>query len=108
MSGRGLAVGNTFHFEELIAGKLLKKNVRFTRIDAHSHIEFAPTWWLMRVFLPRLLFRIEAAGPAACRVVAEIHLRMGPLAARLNRRELAAVREHMRVEGINLKRILEG
>lgn len=66
-SGRGLAVGNAFYFEELIAGKLLKKNVIFTRIDSHSHIEFAPTFWLMRVFLPRMLFRIEATGPAVCR-----------------------------------------
>lgn len=106
-SGRGLAVGNTFYFEELIAGKLLKKNVMFTRIDSHFHIEFAPTFWLMRVFLPRMLFRIEAAGPDGCRVVAEIHLRIGPLAARLNKRERDAVREHMRIEGINLKRILE-
>jgi hypothetical protein len=32
---------------------------------------------------------------------------MGPLAARLNKRELDAVREHMRIEGVNLKRILE-
>jgi hypothetical protein len=61
----------------------------------------------MRVFLPRMLFRIEAAGPGVCRVAAEIHLRIGPLAARLNKRELDAVREHMRLEGINLKRILE-
>ncbi len=107
VAGRGVAVGNVFHFEEVIAGKLLKKTVVFTRIEAHSHIEFAPTFWLMRLFLPRLLFRIEGAAPSVCRLVAEIHLRMGPLAARLNRRELDAVREHMRLEGINLKRIIE-
>jgi len=106
-TGRGLAVGNAFYFEEIIGGKRLKKKVMFTRIDLQSHIEFAPTFWLMRLFLPRLLFRIEAAGPMVCRVVAEIHLRMGPLAAHLNRRELDAVREHMRIEGVNLKRIIE-
>jgi len=106
-TGRGLAVGNAFYFEEMIAGKLLKKKVMFTRIDPPSHIEFAPTFWLMRLFLPRLLFRIAPAGPTVCRVVAEIHLRIGPLAARLNRREFDAVREHMRLEGVNLKRIVE-
>jgi len=106
-TGRGLGVGNAFYFEEVIAGKLLKKKVVFTRIDRPSHIEFAPTFWLMRLFLPRLLFRIEMAGPAVCRVAAEIHLRMGPLAARLQRRELNAIREHMRLEGVNLKRIIE-
>ncbi len=49
VAGRSLAVGNVFYFEEVIAGKLLKKNVIFTRIEAHSHIEFAPTFWLMRL-----------------------------------------------------------
>ena len=35
----------------------------------------------------------------------EIHVRMGPLAAWLNRRDTAAVRQYMREEGANLKRI---
>ena len=107
VEGRNLAVGNAFYFEEFIGGKLLKKRVIFTRIEAPLHIEFAPTFWLMRLFLPRMLFRIEVTTPTVCRLVAEIHLRMGPLAARLNRRELDAVREHMHVEGVNLKRIVE-
>ncbi len=105
--GRGLKVGNAFYFEEVIAGKLLKKEVVFTRIDGGAHIEFAPTFWLMRLFLPRLVFRLEALGTGRYRFVAEIYLRAGPLAARLNRREFDAVREHMRIEGINLKRFAE-
>jgi len=105
--GRGLEEGNVFYFEEVIAGKLLKKEVVFTRIVRHRHIEFAPTFWLLRLFLPRLVFSVETIGTGACRFVAEIHLRMGPLAAKLNQRELDAVREHMRVEGVNLKAIVE-
>ena len=104
--GRGLAEGNVFYFEEYIGGKLLKKEVRFTRIVPDEHMEFAPTFWLMRLFLPRKLFRVEAREDG-CRVVAEIHLRIGPLAARLNRSELDAVREHMRIEGVNLRRMVE-
>ena len=105
--GRGLTEGNVFYFEEHIAGKLLKKRVRFTRIVEHEYLEFAPTFWLMRLFLPRLSFRIEHQADGVCRVVAEIYLRVGPLGARLNRREFDAVREHMRVEGVNLRRIVE-
>lgn len=107
VSGRGLAEGNVFYFEEVIAGKLLKKKVVFTCIECHTHIEFAPTFWLLRLFLPRLSFHIEQPSPGLCRFVAEIHLRMGPLAARLHKRELDAVREHMRVEGLNLKALVE-
>lgn len=105
--GTGLKVGNEFYFEEVIAGKLLKKNVVFTRIDPGTRIEFAPTFWLMRFFLPRLVFRLEAMAERRYRFIAEIFLRAGPLAARLNEREFDAVREHMRVEGVNLKRFAE-
>jgi hypothetical protein len=105
--GKGLKVGNEFYFEEVIAGKLLRKSVVFTRIDDGERIEFAPTFWLMRLFLPRLVFRLEPIAGGHYRFVAEIVLRAGPLAARLNKREFDAVREHMRVEGINLKRFVE-
>ena len=79
--GRGVKLGNVFYFEERIAGKLLKKQVTFTRVVPNEHIEFAPTFWLMRLFLPCMLFRMapEAGG---CQFIAEIHLRMGPLAQR--------------------------
>lgn len=106
VSGRGVQEGNVFYFEEYIAGKLLKKKTVFTRVVPGQHIEFAPTFWLMRLFLPRLIFRIEQE-PDACRFIAEIHLRIGPLAAKLNKKELDAVREHMRVEGENIKRRID-
>jgi hypothetical protein len=105
--GRGLGVGNEFYFEEVIAGKLLKKTVVFTRIDPERQIEFAPTFWLMRVFLPRLVFRVEPIGGGLHRFVAEIHLRVGPIGERLNRREFDAIRAHMKLEGVNLKRLVE-
>ncbi|HEY7867929.1 MAG TPA: SRPBCC family protein [Methylomirabilota bacterium] len=105
--GKGLRVGNEFYFEEVIAGKLLKKHVVFTRIDEGARIEFTPTSRLMRLFLPRLVFRIERMAEHRYRFIAEIFLRVGPLAARLKKREFEAVREHMRVEGINLKRSVE-
>lgn len=106
VSGRGVKTGHVFYFEEYLAGTLLKKEVAFTRVVPGQHIEFAPTFWLLRLFLPRLLFRIREE-PGGCEVIAEVHLRIGPLAARFNKRELDAVRQHMHVEGQNLKRILE-
>jgi hypothetical protein len=101
--GEGVKPGNRFHFEEVIAGKLLRKTVEFTRVVPDRHIEFAPTFWLMRLFLPRLVFRIEEAGAGRFRFIAEIVVRTGPIGARLNRREFDAVREHMRVEGLRFK-----
>jgi hypothetical protein len=105
--GRGALLGNRFYFEEVIAGKVLRKTVVITVVQPGRHIEFAPTFWLMRLFLPRLVFRIESSASGTFRFIAEIHLRVGPLGAWLNRREFGAIREHMRVEGINFKRFAE-
>lgn len=107
ISRPGLEEGAVFYFEEYIAGKLLRKRVVFTRVIPGRHLEFAPTFWLMRLFLPRIVFRVEDAGDLS-RVVAEVHLRLGPLAQWAHRKEIEAVRAHMRVEGINMKRIVEG
>jgi hypothetical protein len=101
-----LREGKEFYFEERIAGELLKKRVRFTRIEPGRLIEFAPVSRLFRLFLPRILFRITRAGHI-CLVEQEIHIRIGPIGRALNRRRLAAVRRHMREEGENLKRLLE-
>lgn len=101
-----LRSGVRFHFEERIGGKLLKKSVAFTRIEPASLLEFAPTSRLFRFFLPRIsFFVLPAEGGIVVRQ--EIVLRIGPLAAWLNRRELNAVLTHMREEGENLKRLLE-
>ncbi len=106
--GRGLEVGHRAYFEEMIAGKRMKKEVEYTHIEPGRLVEFAPVHQPMRWFLPRMLFRLEDVDPGTWRVVQEIHLRVGPLGEWLNQREFDAVREHMRVEGLNLKRIVEG
>jgi hypothetical protein len=103
----GLYAGARFYFEERIAGKLLKKRVRFTRIVPGRLIEFILTNPLFRLVLPSISFEIEPAGDGV-RVTQTIQIRTGPIGAWLNRREFDAVRKHMDEEGENLKRILEG
>lgn len=102
-----LNAGVRFHFEERIAGELLAKTVVFTRVEPGSLIEFAPTSRLFRLFLPRIAFRLTPVE-GGLTVTQDIRLRIGPLAARLHRRKLDAVRCHMRQEGENLGRLLAG
>jgi hypothetical protein len=104
--GRGLREGVTFYFEEVIGGKLMKKKVVFTRIEPGRHIEFTFTNLLLRLILPRIVFRVDPAEEGI-QLFAEIRIRTGPIGAWLNRKEFDAVRTHMREEGENLKRILE-
>jgi uncharacterized protein YndB with AHSA1/START domain len=104
--GRGLHEGVEFYFEEVIGGKLMKKRVVFTRIEPGRLIEFTFTNRLLRFILPRMTFGAEPEGEGV-RFRAAIHIRTGPIGAWLNRREFDAVRQHMREEGENLKRLLE-
>ena len=104
--GRGLREGVVFYFEEEIGGKVMKKRVVFTRIEPNRHIEFTFENRLLRFVLPRIVFRTEPEA-GGIQFIAELHIRTGPIGAWLNRREFNAVRQHMREEGENLKRILE-
>lgn len=102
----GIREGNIIRFVETIGGKRMSKKVSYTKVVPNHLIEFAPTAWFFRMFLPRMLFRVEPESHS-CLVTQEIHLRIGPLAAWLNRRDLQAVREHMAEEAQNLKQIVE-
>lgn len=106
ISAPRLAEDVVFEFEEHIAGKRLRKRVAFTRVEPGRHLEFAPTSRLFRLVLPRIAFAIETIG-AECVVRQTIQVRTGPVGAWLNRREFAAVRQHMAEEGANMKRLLE-
>lgn len=106
-SGRGVKEGTVFYFEEVIGGKLMKKRVHFTRVEPNRHVEFTFTNPLLALILPRLSFHFEPEHDGV-RFEAEIVIRTGPIGAWLNRREFSAVRQHMREEAENLKRILEG
>ncbi|ELY53162.1 SRPBCC family protein [Natronococcus jeotgali] len=102
----GLVSGGEAYFEERIAGKLQRKTVRFTNVDPDRYIEFKPTPRLVGLLMPHISFTIDPR-PTGCELTQRIEVRTGPIGARLNRREFDAVREHMREEGENLRRILE-
>jgi hypothetical protein len=95
-----------FYFEEIIGGTRMKKRVHFTRVVPNRHVEFTFTNPLLALIVPRLSFHFEPEGEGT-RFQAEIQVRTGPIGAWMNRREFDAVRQHMREEGENLKRLLE-
>ena len=107
IEGNILQEGNICYFEERIYGKVNKKEVRYTKVEPDRYIEFVPTWWLYRFFLPRMSFATEKQGSDSTLLRAQVLVRMGPLGARLNRKEFDAVRRHMKEEGENLKKWAE-
>jgi hypothetical protein len=106
IEGRGVKEGVIFKFEEKIRSKLLKKRAAYTRVVDGQYIEFAPTTRFLRLFLPRMIFRIAPEGDG-CRFGQEIHIRIGPLGKWLKRKEFDAVKQHMKDECENLKKLAE-
>jgi hypothetical protein len=105
--GRGLAVGNAFHFEETIAGKRQVKTTRIVEVVPDRFFAFVPVNPLFRFFLPRLSFGFEPKADGFM-FRAAVHLHgIGPLGRRMNQREFDAVDRHMAEEGRNLKALLE-
>jgi hypothetical protein len=104
--GRRVDEDSAFYIEERINGQLLKRAMRFTRVEPARHLEFAPDNGLIRFFLRSIVFAIEPTE-AGCRLIQSLHIRIGPIGHWLNRRGFAAVEKHMREEGENMKAILE-
>lgn len=105
--GRGIAIGTEFMFEEIIAGKKQRKRTRVTAVEPNRYFAFTMVNPLFRFFLPQLSFGFEPSWTGFT-FSAEIRLHgIGPLGRRLNRREFAAVEQHMAEEGQNLKALLE-
>jgi len=106
---KGLAVGNVFYFEEENGGQLLKKETRFTKIKPHRYIEFTMVNWFYRWFIPKMTFTFTpTVAENNCLFTAQVFLRgIGPLGKWGHRQEFAAVQQHMKEEGLNLKRLIE-
>ena len=105
--GRGLKEGIVFYFEEEIGGQLLKKETAFTRIIPNRYIEFTMVNWFYRLFIPKMTFIFGPQGNG-CLFTAQVFLRgVGPIGSWAHRKEFAAVRQHMKEEGENLKQIIE-
>ncbi|MEO1451458.1 MAG: hypothetical protein AAFV07_18145, partial [Bacteroidota bacterium] len=90
-----------------ILDEYLKKETRFTQIFPNRYIEFTMVNWFFRLFIPRLSFQMDPSENG-CLFTATVVLRgFGPIGKWAHRKEFIAVKQHMKEEGQNLKRIIE-
>ena len=106
VEGEPLEEGTRAYFEEEIGGKVMKKTVKYVTVESNRHIQLKPTSRMMGFFLPFITFTIDPAKDG-CVFTQQIKIRTGPIGKRLNRVEFAAVHEHMKEEGENLKLLME-
>lgn len=108
VEGDRIEEGARAFFDEEVGDERIASTVRYTRVRPPEYIEFRDENRLTRLFNPKNTFAFEPVD-GGTHVVAEIHLRIGPL-ERLSSQvhhELEELRRHVREEGENLKRLVE-
>ncbi|KPK86016.1 MAG: hypothetical protein AMJ94_18425 [Deltaproteobacteria bacterium SM23_61] len=110
IKGNPFEVGSVAYAEEYLHGKLHKAKFCVSKVVPNREIVYTPVSRILKIFFPRNRFNVEPKGDG-CIFRAEVHLRIGRIAKALAKRKveiaLSSVRQHMKEEGENLKRILE-
>ena len=93
-------------FEEYIHGKIHRLKFVCIKVVPNRLIEYKPSFpW--SIFMPKSQFVMEPRGEKGCVFTATISFRAGSLLKKLGKKRLEAVKQHMKEEGKNLKKILE-
>ena len=110
LKGKPWEVGSVVCAKEYIHG--VKHTFKFvtTKMIPNRRIEYMPAFWFYRIFFPKNAFMIEPTS-TGCVFTAEGVYRVGRIGKLLakNRIEkgIASMKQHLREEGENLKRIVE-
>jgi uncharacterized protein YndB with AHSA1/START domain len=104
--GEPFQVGSVLYFEEYLHGEMHKLKFLCTKVVPNRLIEYKPSFpW--SIFMPKSQFVMEPRGEKACVFTATISFRAGSLFKKLGKKRVEAVKQHMKEEGENLKKILE-
>lgn len=93
--------------EEYLHGKPHRLKFQCTRVIPNKLIEYKPSF-PMSILMSRSQFVIEPKGTGSCKFTAVISFREGPLFGRLFGKQIESLKQHMKEEGENLKRMIEG
>ncbi len=102
----GVNEGDIVYYEEYYQGKLYKARSKITKVEINKIIELKPLF-PMSIVCKRHSFIIEPKGEG-CVFTATASFRFGWLISKLAKSRLEAVKTHIKEEGENLKRLLEG
>jgi hypothetical protein len=111
LKGKPWEEGSEVYAEEYIHGKLHKLKFIVTKVVSSKEIEYVPSSWFLRKIFPKNTFYIEPKEDT-CIFTASGTYRVGWIVRTFAENKLniglSSVKKHMKEEGENLKRILEG
>ncbi len=109
IKGEPMEEGSVAFSDQMGHGKSHKLNARIDRVEPNRRIEFSWTHPLARFFFPRNVWIFEPTN-GGCRFTAESEIRLGWISSRTAhvKKGLEEGRNHLKEEGENLKRLVEG
>lgn len=109
IKGNAIQEGAVAYSEQRVHGRLHRMSVKFTKVVRNRFVEFKWVNPLARLLAPRNVWIFEPID-SGCRFLAESDLHLGWIFSRLRHVQdmLEAGRIHLREEGENLKRLVEG
>ena len=109
--GEPMREGSVLYAEEYLHGRLHKLKFRVTKVVANELISYRPLFPLS-IIATGNRFRFEPRGADRCAFIADGHIRFPLwLFKRMHKEhegKLAASKKHMKEEGENIKRAVEG
>lgn len=105
LKGKPHKEGSIACFEEMLDGKLRKIKVLFTKVEKFKRVE-SRSLFPLSIFHPKGIYLFESENNKS-RFTAINYMRVPPI---FNKRLLSlinATEQHMKEEGVNLKRIME-
>lgn len=110
LKGKPWEEGSLVYAEEYIHGKLHKLKFRVTKVVPNREIEYVPSSRFLRRYFPKNTFSIEPKEDTSIFTASGTY-RVGWMVRTFAKNKLdhglTSVRNHMKEEGQNLKRILE-
>ena len=106
IKGEPFQEGSIVYCEEYIHGK--KHRIKFicTKVEPNRLIEYKPSFPML-LLMSKSQFIIEPKSGKNCVFTAAISFREGPFFKKLFAKQMKDLKQHMKEEGENLKKILE-
>ena len=105
MDSEELQIEDVFLYEEYLHGELHKLKFKLTKIEENTRIEFK-SLFPISLICPGGSFIIEPKGENSI-FIATLSFRLGKLFSKFAKSKVDAIKQHMKEEGENLKKLLE-
>jgi len=105
IKGKPFMVGSTLYIEEYLHGKLHKMKFLCTKVVPCRTMEYRVSFPMSIIFIKGTFLIVPLKD--TCLFTATLSFRLGRLLLRFSKGKIDAIKQHMKEEGENLKKLIE-